>query len=47
MLVACSNEGVAFKKMEQSYTIGEYYAEALIIKSRIRAASRRRQRIHA
>ena len=31
MLVACSNEGVAFKKAEQSYTIGEYYAEALII----------------
>ena len=29
MLVACSNEGVAFKKAEQSYAIGEYYAASI------------------
>ena len=29
MLVACSNEGVAFKKAEQSYAIGEYYTASL------------------
>ena len=28
VLVACSNEGVAFKKAEQSYAIGEYYYDA-------------------
>ena len=29
VLVACSNEGVAFKKAEQSYAIGEYYAASI------------------
>ena len=29
MLVACSNEGIAFKKAEQSYAIGEYYAASI------------------
>ena len=29
MVVACSNEGVAFKKAEQSYAIGEYYAASI------------------
>ena len=29
VLVACSNEGIAFKKAEQSYAIGEYYAASL------------------
>lgn len=29
MLAACSNEGVAFKKAEQSYAIGEYYAASI------------------
>ena len=29
VLVACSNEGVAFKKAEQSYAIGEYYAAGI------------------
>ena len=29
VLVACSNEGIAFKKAEQSYAIGEYYAASI------------------
>ena len=29
MVCACSNEGVAFKKAEQSYAIGEYYAASI------------------
>ena len=29
MVCACSNEGVAFKKAEQSYTMGEYYAASI------------------
>lgn len=29
MLGACSNEGIAFKKAEQSYAIGEYYAASI------------------
>ena len=29
MMVACSNEGIAFKKAEQSYAIGEYYAASI------------------
>lgn len=29
MVYACSNEGVAFKKAEQSYAIGEYYAASI------------------
>lgn len=29
VLVACSNEGVAFKKAEQSYAIGEYYVASI------------------
>ena len=29
VMVACSNEGVAFKKAEQSYAIGEYYAASI------------------
>ena len=29
LLCACSNEGIAFKKAEQSYAIGEYYAASL------------------
>ncbi len=29
VLVACSNEGIAFKKAEQSYAIGEYYAASV------------------
>ncbi len=29
VLVACSNESVAFKKAEQSYAIGEYYAASI------------------
>ncbi len=29
VLVACSSEGVAFKKAEQSYAIGEYYAASI------------------
>ena len=29
VLVACSNESIAFKKAEQSYTIGEYYAASI------------------
>lgn len=29
MLVACSNEGIAFKKAEQSYAIGEYYTASI------------------
>ena len=29
MLVACSNENIAFKKAEQSYAIGEYYAASV------------------
>lgn len=28
-MVACSNEGIAFKKAEQSYAIGEYYAASI------------------
>lgn len=28
-MVACSNEGIAFKKAEQSYAIGEYYAASV------------------
>lgn len=28
-VVACSNEGIAFKKAEQSYAIGEYYAASI------------------
>ena len=29
MMVACSNEGIAFKKAEQSYAIGEYYTASI------------------
>lgn len=29
VLVACSNESIAFKKAEQSYAIGEYYAASI------------------
>ena len=29
VLVACSNEGIAFKKAEQSYAIGEYYTASI------------------
>lgn len=29
MVCACANEGVAFKKAEQSYAIGEYYAASI------------------
>ena len=29
VVVACSNEGIAFKKAEQSYAIGEYYTASL------------------
>ena len=29
MVCACSNEGIAFKKAEQSYAIGEYYAASI------------------
>ena len=28
-MVACSNEGIAFKKAEQSYAIGEYYTASI------------------
>ena len=29
VVVACSNEGIAFKKAEQSYAIGEYYTASI------------------
>ena len=29
MVCACSNEGIAFKKAEQSFAIGEYYAASI------------------
>lgn len=32
LLCACSNEGIAFKKGEQSYAIGEYYAASIYYK---------------
>ena len=32
MLVACSNEGISFKKAEQSYAIGEYYTASILYK---------------